>query len=110
LTEILALEVEESGVASFSISPGAFRAARSEGGLNDREAMAWPPWFAACSRIAKISPLSSCARLVLQLASGRYDALSGSFIHIEDDLDRMLARASDIRRDDLYLLRIRTLR
>ena len=64
-----------------------------------------------CSMFEDCKDVSTdlCATLVMQLAPGRYGALSGSFIHFEDDLDRMLARASDIRHDNLYSLRIRTL-
>jgi hypothetical protein len=43
-----------------------------------------------------------CARL----ASGRYDALSGRFLTIDDDLDALVSRASEITSRELYTLRI----
>ena len=44
----------------------------------------------------------------MQLASGRYDALSGRFLSIDDDLDEFLTRATDIAARELYTLRIQT--
>ena len=44
-------------------------------------------------------------RLVVELASGRADALSGRFLHVLDDLDDLIARAEQISRDDRYALR-----
>jgi hypothetical protein len=45
---------------------------------------------------------SLCARL----ASGRYDALSGRFVGIDDDLDELLNRTDEIATRELYTLRI----
>src|SRR5437763_1865146 len=46
-------------------------------------------------------------RLVVELATGRADALSGRFLHVLDDLDDLVARADEIAREDLYALRLR---
>lgn len=45
--------------------------------------------------------------LVLSLASGRADALSGRFLSVYDDLDDLIRRAEEIQRDDLYKMRLR---
>ena len=47
------------------------------------------------------------AELVLRLARGEADALSGRYLSVYDDLDALLARAEEIRRDNLYTLRLR---
>jgi hypothetical protein len=47
------------------------------------------------------------ADLVVRLASGRYDALSGCFLYIEDDLDLLVSRAAEIHRDRLYRLQLK---
>jgi hypothetical protein len=47
------------------------------------------------------------ARLVVELATGRADALSGRFLHVLDDLDDLVARADEIARQDAYALRFR---
>ncbi|HSI02324.1 MAG TPA: hypothetical protein VLA02_17115 [Reyranella sp.] len=47
------------------------------------------------------------ARLVVLLASGKADVLSGRFFGIRDDLDELVLRAEEIGQKDLYALRIR---
>jgi hypothetical protein len=37
------------------------------------------------------------------LASGRADALTGRHFSVDDDLTGLIARAEEIRRDDLYV-------
>jgi NADP-dependent 3-hydroxy acid dehydrogenase YdfG len=46
--------------------------------------------------------------LVCALAAGRADRLSGRYISIDDELDDLVARAEEIRTEDLYTLRIRS--
>jgi len=47
--------------------------------------------------------------LVVRLAAGQADALSGRLISAgRDDLDDLVARAKEIRMDDLYALRFQT--
>jgi len=48
------------------------------------------------------------ARLILQLARGRGDRLSGRHLTVADDLDILLARLDQIQREDLLVLRLRT--
>jgi hypothetical protein len=47
------------------------------------------------------------ARLVLELARGRGDRLSGRHLTVADDLDALLERIEEIERDDLHTLRLR---
>jgi len=42
----------------------------------------------------------------VRLASGRYDLLSGRFFGIDDDLDELLNRGSEIAARELYTLRL----
>jgi hypothetical protein len=46
-------------------------------------------------------------QLVVDLASGRADALSGRLVTVFDDLDALLPRATEIEREGLYSLRVR---
>jgi hypothetical protein len=48
------------------------------------------------------------ARLVLTLASGRADRLSGRRLSVTENLDALLCRIDQIERDDLHTLRLRT--
>jgi len=90
--EVLARQVAEHGVKVFVISPGLVRTEMTEPFGEDA------PW----------TPPELAPRLVLELASGRFDALSGRYIHAEhdppDDLERRIPR---ILEDDLNAIRLR---
>ena len=48
------------------------------------------------------------ARLIIALASGHADRLSGRHLSVTDRLDVLLPRIDQIERDDLHTLRLRT--
>lgn len=50
--------------------------------------------------------MSRPVQLIVDLASGRADALSGRFLTVFDDLDALLASADEIGRENLYSLRV----
>ena len=52
---------------------------------------------------------AQAVRLILALASGRCDRLSGRHLTAADDLDALLAEIDRIERDDLHTLRLREL-
>lgn len=53
------------------------------------------------------TPPELAPELVRRLASGRYDALAGRYIHAEhDDVDHLLARIDEIRERDLNAIRL----
>jgi hypothetical protein len=49
------------------------------------------------------------ADLVVFLASGKADALSGRFFSVDENANDIAQRASDVRENKLYLLSLRTL-
>ena len=54
------------------------------------------------------TPPELAPQLVAALATGRYDALAGRYLHAEhDDLDDLLARIDDVRERDLNAIRLR---
>ena len=90
--EILAGQLEQHGIAVFTISPGLVRTALTER-LGDNA-----PW----------TPPELAPRLVRALASGRADGLAGRYIHAEhDDIEDLIARAEQIAADDLNQIRLR---
>ena len=53
------------------------------------------------------TPPELAPRLVAALATGRYDALAGRYLHAEhDDLDDLLSRIDDVRSQDLNAIRL----
>jgi 3-oxoacyl-[acyl-carrier protein] reductase len=89
LVSSVAAELAGTGVCVFAISPG----------MVHTDMTAWPdslishrPDLAQMPESAYL-PASASARLVADLASGRFDALSGRFIHVRDDREALLAKA-----------------
>ncbi len=87
LTESLAASLEGTGVVAFSISPGYVRTAMTEQLL---EVQAEKGWFPHLVGRDTLDP-ALAGRLVVRLASGDADRLSGRYFHALDDLDEILA-------------------
>jgi 3-oxoacyl-[acyl-carrier protein] reductase len=89
--ETLATELE-GRIPVFFFSPGLVRT----------ELTAWAP------DDAPWTPPELAPALVRKLATGRYDALAGRYLHAEhDDLDDLLARIDEVRELDLNAIRLR---
>jgi NAD(P)-dependent dehydrogenase (short-subunit alcohol dehydrogenase family) len=108
-SESLAAEVAGHGICAFSIHPGVVRTAMTvpfAGSLDDET------WFGGFFRktlaAGRDVPPERTANLVVFLASGRADALSGCYISVTDDVADMVRRAQEIRQDALHTLRLRT--
>ncbi len=90
LATSLGVELAGTGVSVFAISPGMVRTDMTK----------WPDALLmhkpdlADQPASAYLPASAAASLVRDLASGRFDALSGRFIHARDDREAMLARAT----------------
>jgi len=104
LTDALALELRGSGVSVFAISPGTVRTQLMDSVVASLHAR--DPEFAGIPAAA-YQPIGAGADLVVALASGRADVLSGRYIHVLQDLDEMVRRADEIESKDLYTLRMR---
>jgi 3-oxoacyl-[acyl-carrier protein] reductase len=79
----------------FFFSPGLVRTAMTEG-------------MALFSKDAPWTPPELAPELVRKLATGRYDALAGRYLHAEhDDVDQLLERVDELRERDLNAIRLR---
>ncbi len=107
--ECLAFEVKPHGVAVFAMGPGTVRTAMSEHSLNSPEGKKWLPWFRDTFEQGRDLPAERPAELLMALASGRADALSGRYIYPADDLDRLIAASAEIEQAKLYSLQIQRL-
>jgi len=108
-TENLAAELMNFGVSVFAISPGTVRTAMTEYILESDAGKKWLPWFRKLYDRGLDVPAEKAAQLVVQLASGRADALSGRLIEISDDLAKLVARVEEVKCAELYTLRVRKL-
>jgi NAD(P)-dependent dehydrogenase (short-subunit alcohol dehydrogenase family) len=118
LTDALAAETREFGVSVFAIHPGTLRTPMNLG--MQRIAEAWHPgtlspqlaermaeFFPRMYAEGRDTPIEAPVRLVLLLASGRADVLSGRYLSVFDDVAELIRRADEIQRDDLYTMRLR---
>jgi NAD(P)-dependent dehydrogenase (short-subunit alcohol dehydrogenase family) len=106
-SETLAGETGARGVHVFAIGPGTTRTSMSEYSLTSEEGRRWIPWFGRIFAEKLDTPMERPVRLVVDLASGRADALSGRYVTVFDDLDTLLFRAAEVEREGLYTLRVR---
>jgi NAD(P)-dependent dehydrogenase (short-subunit alcohol dehydrogenase family) len=105
-SECLAAEVEADGVSVFAMGPGTIRTAMSEHSLNSPEGKTWLPWFKDIFTEGRDLPPERPAALLLALASGKADRLSGRYLDPFDDLDAVIAAAESVKARKLYTLEI----
>jgi len=100
VTESLAHELEGRGVSVFAIDPGQVDASMHEFLARS------PEWLRRRGTHQPVfTPVERTADLVVRLAAGHGDALSGRLITASrDDLDDLIRRADEIRVDNLYAL------
>ena len=113
LTETLAEETRPHGVSVFSVDPGLLPIGLGEAALKDGDGGQTPEgrvrrWIRDQLAAGRGADPEEAARLILALASGRADRLSGRHLSVTDNLDALLPRIDQIERDDLHTLRLRT--
>lgn len=94
-----AVELAGAGVAVFAIDPGFAFTDLARHTMESADAQKYLGDFVERLRKAEHDPanrddLARCAQRVLDLASGKYDALSGNYYELGDDLDEALANAA----------------
>jgi NAD(P)-dependent dehydrogenase (short-subunit alcohol dehydrogenase family) len=113
-TENLGHETGRYGISVFSVHPGLLRIGLSVPALagaasaDSAEGLmhAWVRRELAAGRGAEPH---QAVELLLRIATGEVDRLSGRHLSVHDDLDALLSRTEDVLRDDLSVLRIRSL-
>lgn len=109
-TECLAMEAGPRGVRVFAISPGTVRTAMTDYSLYSEEGKKWLPWFKRIFDEGIDVPADRPAELVLKLASGNYDVLSGRMLSIYEDLDALKQSSAEIEQQRLYVLKMEPLK
>src|SRR5262249_10604024 len=107
LTEVLAAETAEYGIPPFAIRPGTARPVMAQSVLESNAGRRWLPWFRDVFEQGRDVAPEQAVRLVLLLASGRADPLSGRFLTITDDVLELAERARRGELDDVLALRLR---
>jgi len=109
LCETLAAETGEHGIRVFAIHPGGVETALTASQFTSEGARTWyPKLYDYVSQGGGGQPPEHAADLVVFLASGKADVLSGCFVNVREDVNEMVQRAEEIREGELYTLRLRT--
>lgn len=114
-TENLGYETRRSGVRVFSVHPGLVPIGLTAPALVDTPVPADSPlgrigeWTRQELAAGRGAQPHQVAELLLRIAAGDVDSLTGRHLSVHDDVDTLLTRSEDILRDDLYVLRLRDL-
>jgi NAD(P)-dependent dehydrogenase (short-subunit alcohol dehydrogenase family) len=95
IVEEVAAETREYGLAAFAIDPGFVFTELAARTMNSPDAQRWLPGMVGRLREKQVDPnaandLALCAQRCVDLASGRYDRLSGRYFEMTDDLESIL--------------------
>jgi NAD(P)-dependent dehydrogenase (short-subunit alcohol dehydrogenase family) len=102
LSEQLALELKPHGVSVFPIMPGLVRTVMVE------EARQHLPFVQKqLDDGLEVTP-DVVAKLVLTLASGAADSLSGRLFSVADNVAEIVRRTEQVHANELHLLRVRS--
>jgi 3-oxoacyl-[acyl-carrier protein] reductase len=105
LTEALAASLDGHGIRAFGVAPGFTRTDLTDHLTESAVGRRWLPEVGK----ERVVEAEESARLIALLAAGAADELNGRLLHALDDVDVLLARLPEIRRDDLYAPRLRRL-
>jgi NAD(P)-dependent dehydrogenase (short-subunit alcohol dehydrogenase family) len=109
LTENLAHETSRHGVSIFSVHPGLLPIGMttSVAGLEATSSHVdhIRQWTLDELADGRGADPGAAVELIVRLAAGDADDLSGRHISVHDDLDALLARVQEVRSRDLYVLR-----
>jgi hypothetical protein len=100
-------------VSVFSVDPGLLPIGLSEAALSGtagRQTAAGRVhrWMKDQFDAGRGADPEQAVTLILALASGKADRLSGRHLCVSDNLEALLARVDEIEHDDLHTLRLRT--
>ena len=108
LTEVLADELRRHGVSVFAIQPGTVRTAMAEELMESEAGKRWLPWFKKIFDDGRDDSSKPGEDLVLHLASGKADALSGRFFAAPGAPENLMDQTDRILKDNLNVLRMRS--
>jgi NAD(P)-dependent dehydrogenase (short-subunit alcohol dehydrogenase family) len=95
LVQYVAAEAKEFGISAFAVDPGFVITEMAEITMKDPGAQRWVPHMIERLKAHKAdansrTDLDRCAQRCVELASGRYNTLSGRYLEATDNLDAIL--------------------
>ena len=103
LSELTALEARPHGVRVFAVSPGTVRTDMFAVLTDSPEGEKWTPWARQQAAAAE-TPVEWAASLVLSIAAGEADQLSGRVLNARENFRQVIAQAAEVERDDFRTL------
>ena len=111
LSETLAQETIDAGIAVFAIHPGTVRTPMNAYVHDSPDVAAQAPqiqhWFRALYAEQQDTPIEQAVALVVRLAHGDADALSGWYLSVDDDIDALVRQHTTAPQADQRTLRLR---
>jgi len=109
-SEALAQETAEDGIKVFAIHPGTVRTPMNAYVHDSPEVKKSAPhvqqWFQTLFAEGRDMPIERSVDLVLRLAAGDADALSGRYLSVDDDLDALVKQFAAEPSTDHRMLRV----
>jgi NAD(P)-dependent dehydrogenase (short-subunit alcohol dehydrogenase family) len=110
LTESTALEVKSQGIQVFAIDPGTVRTPMNAYVHDAPEVARRAPlvqqWFHELYAANRDTPIERAVDLVLHIASGKADALTGCYLSVEDDIAELSQQSDNIQQASRRKLRM----
>jgi NAD(P)-dependent dehydrogenase (short-subunit alcohol dehydrogenase family) len=110
-SETLALETAHEGIKVFAVHPGTVRTPMTSYAHDAAEVTQRAPevqqWFRQLFAEGADTPIERSVDLILRLAAGEGDSLSGCYIDVEDDLEILVKEHSSQDEADHRMLRLK---
>jgi NAD(P)-dependent dehydrogenase (short-subunit alcohol dehydrogenase family) len=110
-SETLALETADAGIRVFAIHPGTVRTPMNafvhDSPEVGRQAAPIQEWFRTLYAEGRDTPIEQAVALVMRLAAGDADILSGCYLSVDDDLDALVQQYTTQPRTDQRTLRLK---
>jgi NAD(P)-dependent dehydrogenase (short-subunit alcohol dehydrogenase family) len=111
LSETLAHETTDAGIRVFAIHPGTVRTPMNAFVHDPPEVGQQAPpiqqWFRELYAEGQDTPIERAVALVMHLAAGDADVLSGCYLSIDDDIDALVQQFATQPRTDQRTLRLK---
>ncbi|MCC7450665.1 MAG: SDR family oxidoreductase [Anaerolineae bacterium] len=107
LTELIAAETKAYGITVLAIDPGPVRTAMTVYVMESDEGQQWMPQFRRIFDEKRDVTPERVVELVLFIASGQADPLSGRYFSVTHNLPKLVKDAASIIENEQYTLRLR---
>lgn len=108
-TNCIAGSLRRFGISVFAYHPGTVRTSMTEYLARSEVVREWGGRFHLLLEQGKDMPIGRAVDVLMFLASGRADGLTGRFITAQDSPEKLAEQSEEIEKKDLYTLRRRTL-